>query len=88
MAFTIQIKRKALLAIEELQEKRRVEIRTILLALKDDPVPFRRMDVTKLKGYDNVYRIRVGDTRIVYAVSWADRKILVNYVGPRGNAYD
>ena len=42
------------------------------------------MDVTKLKGYDNMYRIRVGDTRI----AWADRKILVGYVGPRGNAYD
>ena len=45
------------------------------------------MDVTKLKGYDNTYRIRVGETRIVYAVSWTERKILVHYVGPRGNAY-
>ncbi|MGA2874752.1 MAG: hypothetical protein ABSE82_04340 [Nitrososphaerales archaeon] len=46
------------------------------------------MDATKLRGYENIYRIRVGETRVVYAVSWVDRKILVNYVGPRGNAHD
>ncbi|MHB1869121.1 MAG: type II toxin-antitoxin system RelE family toxin [Nitrososphaerales archaeon] len=87
MAFTIQIKRRALRSIEELQEKRKKEIGDVLFALREEPVPFRKMDVTKLKGYDNIYRIRVGETRIVYAVSWADRNILVHYVGPRGNAY-
>ena len=88
MAFEIEIKRKALRGIEDLQENRKSEVREVLLLLKEDPVPFRKMDVIKLQGYENVYRIRMGGTRVVYAVSWAERKILVNYVGPRGNAYD
>ncbi|MDG6904403.1 MAG: type II toxin-antitoxin system RelE/ParE family toxin [Nitrososphaerota archaeon] len=88
MAFEIEIKRRALREIEDLQENRKSEIRELLLLLKDDPVPFRKMDVVKLHGYENVYRIRIGGTRVVYTVSWTERKILISYIGPRGNAYD
>jgi len=58
-----------------------------LLLLKTDPVPAIRRDVTKLKGYENIYRIRVGDLRIVYEVQWQERNIVVIFVGPRGKAY-
>ncbi len=46
------------------------------------------MDVSKLKGYDNIYRVRIGDLRLVYGVIWEERKILIHYLGPRGRAYD
>jgi mRNA interferase RelE/StbE len=88
LTFNIEIKRKALRKIESLHEKRKLEIRNAVIALKDDPVPYRKMDVAKLKGYQSAYRIRVGEIRIVYVVSWTERKIQVNYVGPRGKAYD
>jgi len=55
--------------------------------LKLNPIPFRKADISKLKGYDNVYRIRVGDLRIVYDVSWTPRTILIHYIGPREKAY-
>jgi mRNA interferase RelE/StbE len=50
-----------------------------LIALRTDPAPFRRFDVAKLKGYENFYRIRIGDLRIIYEVKWRDRKILGKY---------
>ena len=65
MAFTVEIKRKALRFIEELDEKRKQRIAETILILKDDPVPFKREDVVKLKGYDSTYRIRVGESRLV-----------------------
>ena len=88
MAFTVEIKRKALRFIEELDEKRKRRIAETILTLKDDPVPFKREDVVKLKGYDSTYRIRIGESRLVYTVSWDERKILIHYAGPRGGAYD
>ncbi|MDG6954866.1 MAG: type II toxin-antitoxin system RelE/ParE family toxin [Nitrososphaerota archaeon] len=56
--------------------------------LKEDPVPFKLLDVVKLKGFDNVYRVRLGGLRIVYAVMWSERRILIHYIGPREAAYE
>jgi mRNA interferase RelE/StbE len=88
LAFTIETKRKALRSIEGLDDKRKQRLREIVLVLKDDPVPFKREDVVKLKGYDSTYRIRIGELRLVYTVSWGERKILIHYLGSRGGAYD
>lgn len=38
------------------------------------------MDVSKLRGYENKYRIRIGDLRLVYTVLWAERRILIHYI--------
>jgi mRNA-degrading endonuclease RelE of RelBE toxin-antitoxin system len=35
-----------------------------MLTLKNDPIPFRKFDIVKLNGYENIYRIRIGDLRI------------------------
>jgi mRNA interferase RelE/StbE len=41
----------------------------------------------KLEGYDNLYRIRVGDWRISYAIEDDQLIVLVIEVAPRGGAY-
>ncbi|MGQ9468431.1 MAG: type II toxin-antitoxin system RelE family toxin [Nitrososphaerales archaeon] len=84
--FIIEIKRRALRKLTELDGKRRERIREIVSILKMDPIPFRKVDVCKLEGY-NVYRIRVGDLRIVYEVLWAERKIIIHFVGSMEKAY-
>ena len=86
--FTISIKRKALRRLEGLDEKRKQRIREIITILKEDPVPFKRADVIKLAGYQDTYRIRVGQYRIVYTVSWKERIITIHYIGPRERAYE
>lgn len=48
--------------------KRKRKIKRTMLILKTDPIPFRKLDVCKLKGYDNTYRVRVGNLRIIYEV--------------------
>ena len=43
-------------------------------------------DVKKLAGHDNLYRLRVGDWRIIF--SYADKDtILVEEIEPRGDVY-
>jgi len=66
--FNIEIKRKALRKLTKLDQKKKETIKEIISILKQDPIPFRKVDVSKLKGYNDIYRIRVGDNRIVYEV--------------------
>jgi len=85
--FSIKIKRKALRKLTKLDQKRKKTIEETVSILKQNPIPFRKADVSKLKGYNNIYRIRIGDLRIVYEVSWTPRTILIHYIGPREKAY-
>jgi len=85
--FTIEIKRKALRKLTMLDQKRKKTVKEIVSILKLNPVPFRKTDVSKLKGYDNVYRIGLGNIRIVYEVIWIQRVIVIHYIGSREKAY-
>lgn len=86
--FAIKIKRKALRKLAKLNPKQKRNIKTIILILKNDPIPFKKVDVCKLQGYENTYRIRIGNLRIVYQVFWNEKTILIHYVGPREKAYE
>jgi mRNA interferase RelE/StbE len=86
--FTTKIKRKALRKLEKLDQKQKRNIETIILILKNDPIPFKKADVCKLRGYDSTYRIRTGNLRIVYQVFWNEKTILIHYIGPREKAYE
>ena len=41
----------------------------------------------KLVGYRDLYRVRVGDWRVTYAIKDAELIVLVVEVAPRGGAY-
>ena len=86
--FAIRTKRRALKTLENLGVKQKQGIKRIILILKNDPIPFKKADVCKLKGYDNFYRIRFGTQRIVYEVLWNEKAILIHYIGARKKAYD
>ncbi len=85
--FTINIKRKALRKLEQLNPKQKQNIHEIILILKTDPIPYRKTDICKLQGHKNTYRIRTGNLRIVYQVFWNEKTILIHYIGPREKAY-
>ena len=53
-------------------------------ALATEPRP---SGCRKLTGHDNLYRVRVGDWRISYAVEDDRLIVLVLEVAPRGGAY-
>jgi mRNA interferase RelE/StbE len=53
-------------------------------ALADEPRP---PGSRKLVGYDNLYRVRVGDWRIIYQIYDDKLIVLVIEVGPRASIY-
>ena len=80
MIFEINIKDKSLKFISSLQKHDRERLKEAILVLKEDPVPIKSLDITKLKGEKNKYRIRKGKFRIVYEVIWEQKLILIHRV--------
>jgi mRNA interferase RelE/StbE len=52
--------------------------------LKTDPIPRQAL---KLSNAERLYRIRVGDYRIVYEVDTKTKQVLIHYVRHRREAY-
>ena len=52
--------------------------------LAEDPAVLAN-NVTELRGHPGVYRLRVGDWRVIYTQD--GRVLLVQRVAPRGSAY-
>ena len=68
MTFDVNIKEKSLKFISSFQKHDRERLKEAIFILKDDPVPIKSLDIAKLKGDKNKYRIRKGRFRIVYEV--------------------
>jgi mRNA interferase RelE/StbE len=55
--------------------------------LKNEPIPYKAYDISKLRGRVDIYRIRLGDLRIVYHIDWISNFVDIEFIGPRGQAY-
>ena len=86
--FEINAKKSVLKVINKLESKRKEKLKEILLTLKDNPVPVRIYDVAKLRGYDSIYRMRIGNLRLVYEVFWVDKKITIHRIESRESVYE
>lgn len=79
--YQIIIKKKAKKFIDKLPINER---KRVAYAIKQLP---NGEDIKKLKGYDNLLRLRVGDYRIVYSIDNGKLIVYVVDVGNRGDIY-
>lgn len=86
--FEVNAKKSVLKVTNKLDSKRKEKLKNILITLKDNPVPVRIYDVAKLKGYDSIYRIRIGSLRLLYEINWHDKKITIHKVDERESVYE
>ena len=82
MSYEVFLERKAIKSIKKLSDKDKERIKRDIRSLKDFP---DRLDVKKLSGMHNKYRIRSGGYRIIIEIE--DGKITVIDVLPRRTAY-
>lgn len=59
-------------------------IRAAINGLRNGP---DRGDTRKLRGEENIWRLRVGDWRIRFEPDFANKAILIQRILPRGRAY-
>jgi len=84
MSHKIEFRPSALRSLRKLARHAQIRIGSALDALAQNPFP---PGVKKLISEDNVYRIRVGDYRVIYQVESEKLLILVLKVGHRKEVY-
>jgi mRNA interferase RelE/StbE len=86
--FEVNAKNSVLKFIKKTDSKTKQRLKDIIITLKDNPVPARIYDVSKLKGFDSMYRLRIGSLRLVYEVFWVDKKIILHKIESRESVYE
>ncbi len=84
--FRIKIKKGALKSVNKYQEYKSKLI-DLFVTLKRNPLPYREYDLVKLKGYEQVYRVRLGKLRVIYQIDWTNKTITILVVAKRSAAY-
>ncbi|CAD0228250.1 MULTISPECIES: type II toxin-antitoxin system RelE family toxin [Planktothrix] len=84
MSYTVIIPKPVQKQLDNLPEDIRQRITAKILSLTIEPRP---VGVKKLKGFDNEYRVRVGDYRVRYEVNDKILTVLVLHCKHRRNIY-
>jgi mRNA interferase RelE/StbE len=84
LAYEVRLKPSAERELRKLPRQIQLRVARRLDGLTSDPRPH---GCEKLAGLDDLYRIRVGEYRIVYQVSDQVLLILVVTIGHRGDVY-
>ena len=79
--YKIIMKKPAKKFIDKLPKNEKIRIIKAIEKLPDG------VDIKKLKGHDNVYRLRIGDYRILYTVDNGEYTVIVINAGNRGQIY-
>ena len=80
----VEISRAAERQLRKLSREDQERVSRAMLALADDPFP---KGARKLAGYDDVFRVRVGQYRILYSVSVNKLIVVVLKLGHRRDVY-
>jgi len=84
MKYTVRLNTRVGKVLDRLPPNMRRRILRRLEALEDNPRP---RGVEKLAGVDELYRVRVGTYRIVYAIRDRELVVIVVRIGHRRDVY-
>ncbi|MDX2095951.1 MAG: type II toxin-antitoxin system RelE/ParE family toxin [Alphaproteobacteria bacterium] len=84
LRFTVQIRRSALKQLAGVPGGFRIRIEKAIDRLAQTPYPH---GCRKLAGEDNLWRIRVGDYRVIYLVENTIRIVEIHAIGHRQSIY-
>jgi mRNA interferase RelE/StbE len=82
--FTIKIRRQALKQLERIPLLFRSKIEKAIDQLAQNPYPH---GCKKLAGEDALWRIRIGDYRVIYLVATTIRIVEIHEIGHRQSIY-
>ena len=82
--FDIEFSRQAISFLKKADKTLAERILSKIELLKTEPVGH---DAKRIVGMEKVFRVRVGDYRILYTLSWDLRKILVHKIDKRARVY-
>lgn len=86
MNYEIKFYKDALKSIQRLDKISRNRILDHIKILSENPKS-NELDIKKMQGTDNQFRLRVGSYRVVYSIFQEKLIIVVVRVGSRGDVY-
>jgi len=89
MTYRVKIHRQVGKVLRSLPKAHYRKFLEFIGILEYEPVPRQKFDIIKLEGTGDfdIYRVRLGDYRVIYSVSWKDKFIKILKLKPRGKAY-
>jgi len=84
MSYQIEFSKKATKQFKAISLEMQLRLRPKIEALADEPRP---SGVVKLSGEEDLYRIRVGDYRVVYQIEDENLIVLIIKLGHRDDIY-
>lgn len=84
--YNVQFSKEALKYFSKLDRKKQKKLASVIDALKLNPFLLPNVKPIQGQSYD-MYRVRVGDLRIIYRLENEKLLILVLKIGPRGDIY-
>ena len=82
--FKVNIEERAFRDLDKIPMEEAAKIRGIIRLLHDEPRP---RGSKKLEGKGSFYRIRQGNFRIIYEISFNQKEISIVLIGHRKNVY-
>jgi len=86
MPFSVKFGPQAEKFIDKLDSQTKERIQNKIVKLQEDPFPSETEGVEGYKG-EKVFRVRVGDYRILYIVRYKDNQILITKIDKRDRVY-
>lgn len=84
MKYSLLVDKKIESFIKKQPKLQALRLRKAIASLSDNP---RSANSKKLKGYENEYRLRVGDIRILYTIDDNVISVYIFKIGYRGDVY-
>lgn len=84
MNYKVVIPNQVYKSIKDLNEDDEIRIITKLKTLQENPTPINSI---KMKGYDNQYRIRIGNYRVRYLINKKEFEVVILDVAHRKDIY-
>ena len=85
--FEVSFHRKAGKDLLKLPKKMLIRVYDLVKSLETDPVPRKKFDISKLRGRNDAYRVRMGQYRIMYIIDSKNNEIIIQKISTREKAY-
>ncbi|WP_202079111.1 type II toxin-antitoxin system RelE family toxin [Caldalkalibacillus salinus] len=86
MSYEVELSSSANKYLRKLDKKTRNRILNHILILSENP-RHPELNIKKLQGEESLYRLRIGDFRVMYSVYDDVLIIFIVKIGPRGDIY-
>ncbi len=87
MSYRLLLHKSVTQFLEKCPDKQRQDIKQKLELLKQNPYANTQLDIKSMQGYENLYRLRISQYRLVYQIKQNELIVFILKAGNRGDIY-